>query len=270
MKKLILSIFIVIAMISCKTTDLKSSTLSDNVNFYMTTEELKNAQPPYRFFKNANGIDLQYPSGSESIGMLSRPITKGFKNKYFTLYTDEKNTEYLRFSLDASDKGKSKNGSSVRVELKNRKEWKLKDKQKFSYTFFTTTTNPLEARYTVGQFLQCCDLKDSPLCRIEVENYQLNAVVCNYQADGKTKPDSTHKYPLGSFNYGDEISISMEINNGTLKIYRDSQIKVNHTFHETVERNYLNYFKLGIYYQNKDSPKIFSEVFVKNLEWGAM
>ena len=143
----------------------------------------------------------------------------------------------------------------------------MTEKNILSYTFYVTSTDLTAAKFTVGQFLQHCDEKDSPLCRIELENGAITAKVKNYQKDGKTTPDGdiTHKYELGTIKQGQEVSITIEQNQKTLKLYRDGQLKATHTFASTVETQYKNYFKAGIYYQNKDSPKIFSEVFMRNL-----
>ena len=113
--------------------------------------------------------------------MLRAPIAEGFKNKYISLYKSEEGKEYIRFSLDASDKGKSTNGSSVRAELRQLKEWDMTEKNILSYTFYVTSTDLTAAKFTVGQFLQHCDEKDSPLCRIELENGAITAKVKNYQ-----------------------------------------------------------------------------------------
>ena len=85
--------------------------------------------------------------------------------------------------------------------------------------------------------------------------------------DGKTTSDNnkTHKYAMGSIKQGQEVSITIEQDKKTLRLYRDGKIMATHTFDAAVESEYENYFKVGAYYQNKDSPKIFSEVFVRNL-----
>ena len=67
--------------------------------------------------------------------MLWNVLSDGFKNKYFSLYKNAEGREYIRFSLDASDKGKSKNGSSVRAEMRHLKEWNMTTKNILSYTF---------------------------------------------------------------------------------------------------------------------------------------
>ena len=51
-----------------------------------------------------------------------------------------------------------------------------------------------------------------------------------------------------------------------MKLYRGGKEYATHIFHEKVESGYKNYYKAGIYYQNKDSPKIFSEVFIRDLK----
>lgn len=199
--------------------------------------------------------------------MLWNVLSDGFKNKYFSLYKNAEGREYIRFSLDASDKGKSKNGSSVRAEVRHLKEWNMTTKNILSYTFYVTSTDFARAKFTVGQFLQQCDLKDSPLCRIELENGTITAKVRNYMKDGKTTSDNnkTHKYAMGNIKQGQEVSITIEQDKKTLRLYRDGKIMATHIFDSAVESEYENYFKVGAYYQNKDSPKIFSEVFVRNL-----
>lgn len=234
---------------------------------YCSEKELLERESPCRLFTSPADWQLQYPSGTEEGGMLLDVLSDGFKNKYFSLYKNAEGREYIRFSLDASDKGKSKNGSSVRAEVRHLKEWNMTTKNILSYTFYVTSTDFARAKFTVGQFLQQCDLKDSPLCRIELENGTITAKVRNYMKDGKTTSDNnkTHKYAMGSIKQGQEVSITIEQDKKTLRLYRDGKIMATHTFDSAVESEYENYFKVGAYYQNKDSPKIFSEVFVRNL-----
>lgn len=226
----------------------------------------------FLLFTNAYAIDfskwvLQYPSGSAEKGMLSSPITQDFKSKYFSIYENESGTKYMRFSLDASDKGKSKNGSSVRAELRHKEEWTLSDSASLSYSFYLTSTDFKTAKFTVGQFLQHCTQKDSPLCRIELENGKITAKVINYESDGVTKADGkTHSYDLGTISQKQEVSIKIQTENKVLSLYRDGSLKATHCFADSVSSNLKNYFKAGIYYQNKDSPKIFSEIFLRDLK----
>lgn len=233
---------------------------------YCTETELSARGSAYRLFENAEEWELQYPSGDELRGMLSHKIEEPFKSRYFSLYKNKNGTEYMRFSLDAGDKGKSTHGSSVRAELRHRNEWTLDGKNALSYTFYATSTDFGTARFTVGQFLQHCTKKDSPLCRIELWNGKIEAVVNNYGPDGTTKSDGkTHRYSLGAIRQGEEISLRIESAAGVLRLFRDGELKAEHTFPQAVSRTQKNYFKAGIYYQNKDSPRIFSEVFMRNL-----
>ncbi|WP_149554490.1 polysaccharide lyase family 7 protein [Treponema pectinovorum] len=241
---------------------------------YCSKEELAARQSAVKLLENADEWFFQYPSGTEKEGMLSAHLAKehNYKSKYLSLFTSPKDAqgntiEYMRFSLDASDKGKSKNGSSVRAELRNTREWKLVGKASLQYKFFVKSTNLETARFTVGQFLQECTIKDSPLCRIEADCGELKAVVVNYLSDGKTKADSkTWKYDLGKIEQGEEIQIKIDLDGKTLQIYRDNEKKVEHIFAAGVSATQKNYFKAGIYYQNKDSPKIFTEVFMRDLK----
>ena len=236
---------------------------------YCTEEELSARKSAFPLFDDASEWSLQYPSGSVEKGMFSSPITQDFKSKYFSLYENESGTKYMRFSLDASDQGKSKNGSSVRAELRHLKEWKLSESASLSYSFYLTSTDFQNAKFTVGQFLQHCTQKDSPLCRIELENGKITAKVINYESDGVTKSDGkTHSYDLGIIRQKQEVNIRIQVENKVLKLYRDGNLKVTHTFADTVSSELKNYFKAGIYYQNKDSPKIFSEIFMRKLGTG--
>lgn len=229
--------------------------------------EVVKGESPYSFFENPSDWTFQYPSGTASGGMLISQITDDFKSKYLSLYRDENGVEYLHFSLDASDQGKSKNGSSVRAELRNLTEWKLTQKASLSYSFYVTSTDFKSAKFTVGQFLMHCTEKPSPLCRIEVENGKITAVVVNYKSDGKTKADGkAHRYDLGDIQQNQEVSIKIAVDNKKLTLYRDGSVKATHIFPESVSSDFKNYFKAGIYYQNRDSPKIFSEVFLRNLK----
>lgn len=51
-----------------------------------------------------------------------------------------------------------------------------------------------------------------------------------------------------------------------MNLYRDNELKGTHTFPDEVSGELKNWFKTGIYYQNKDSPKIFSEIFMRDLK----
>lgn len=259
--------FIIMLLSSCTTSSnnrLEEHSLSAS---YCTEKELLQRDSPYALFKEPDQWNLQYPGGSKEEGMKTSAITENFKSKYFSLYKNENGTEYIRFSLDASDLGKSPNGSSVRTELRHKKEWTLNDKATLSYSFYYTTTDFTSAKFTAGQFLMHCTKKDSPLCRIEIENGTITAVVNNYESDGITKADGhTHRYDLGTVKQNQEVSVKIEINKKTMKIYRDKILKAEHTYPETVSQTYTNYFKAGIYYQNKNSPKIFTELYLKDLK----
>lgn len=252
---------------------------STNENFgnyessYCSAEELLLRQSAVELLQDIKEWTFQYPSGTQAGGMKTDFLSAGYKSKYLTLFTSDKKDidgkpiEYLRFSLDASDKGKSKNGSSVRAELRNLRSWTLSGKSSLSYTFFVTSTDLSQAKFTVGQFLQKCTKKDSPLCRIEVEGGQLKAKVVNYLIDGVEKADGkTWTYDLGALEQEKEVSIKINLNGKTLQIYRDDAQKVEHRFASKVSDTQPNYFKAGIYYQNKDSPKIFTEVFIKDIQ----
>jgi pterin-4a-carbinolamine dehydratase len=234
---------------------------------YCSNEELSARKSATPLLENISFWLFQYPSGTTEEGMLSSPVTQDFKSKYFSIYENESGTKYMRFSLDASDKGKSKNGSSVRAELRHLKEWKLSDSASLSYTFYFTSTDFKNAKFTVGQFLQHCTKKDSPLCRIELENGKITAKVSNYEADGITKADGkTHSYDLGPITQREEVSIKIHVENKVLTLYRDDSLKARHTFPDSVSSTQMNYFKAGIYYQNKNSPKIFSEIFMHDFK----
>lgn len=263
MKKFLICIFCISIFIF---TNCKDSPPVLMEREYCTEKELATREFPYAMLSDPDTWNLQYPSGSVEGGMKTTFLTEDFKSKYFSGYKNEDGIEYLRFSLDASDQGKSTNGSSVRAELSNSHYWTLQDKTSLSYSFYLTSTNFSLAKFTVGQFLQHCTEKHSPLCRIEIENGNIIAVVNNYLPDGRNKPDNTHKYSMGSINQYQEVSIKIEIDNGTMNLYRDNELRGTHVFHEDVSRDFTNYYKAGIYYQNKDSPKIFSEIFMRNLE----
>ena len=79
---------------------------------------------------------------------------------------------------------------------------------------------------------------------------------------------ANHSYEINS--YADLASVRAQLEElykmkKILKIYRNSEQKAQHQFPETVNQNLTNYFKAGIYYQNKNSPKIFTELYLKNL-----
>lgn len=264
MKKIIYFLFAFLFInLSCSS---ESSSVEIETS-YCSDEELSLRESAFSALENPSSWKFQYPSGSKEKGMLQTEITEEYKSKYLSLYVSSDNEKYLRFSLDASDEGKSKNGSSVRAELRSLNEWNLIEESELSYSFFLTSTDFTAAKFTVGQFLQHCEKKDSPLCRIEIENGNIKAVVINYMSDGTTKADGkSHKYDLGKIEQLQETSIKLAVHSKNLSIYRDGELKAEHSFSRAVSDTLKCYFKAGIYYQNKDSPEIFSEVFMRNLK----
>ncbi|MBQ9909659.1 MAG: polysaccharide lyase family 7 protein [Treponema sp.] len=266
MKKFLTIISTLLFLFACSNQSSSAEVANKIETSYCSNEELSARKSATPLLENISSWLFQYPSGTTEGGMLSSPVTQDFKSKYFSIYENESGTKYMRFSLDASDKGKSKNGSSVRAELRNLQEWTLSDSASLSYTFYLTSTDFKKAKFTVGQFLQHCTKKDSPLCRIELENGKITAKVTNYKSDGVTKADGkTHSYDLGTISQFQEVSIKIQVENKVLSLYRDDTLKATHTFADSVSSKLKNYFKAGIYYQNKDSPKIFSEIFMRDL-----
>lgn len=234
---------------------------------YCSESELAERKSAFPILENPDSWRLQFPSGTDEDGMLQAEITENFKSKYFSLFESENGKKYLRFSLDASDKGKSKNGSSVRAELRSFDEWTMSGRNELSYSFYLTSTDFEKAKFTVGQFLQHCSKKDSPLCRIELENGKITAKVTNYEPDGITKSDGkTHSYDLGEISQLQEVSVRIALDGKRLNLFRDNELKATHIFSNEVSSENKNYFKAGIYYQNKDSPEIFTEVFMRDLK----
>ena len=247
---------------------------------YATPEELAKRQSPVPLLPpDSSGnivFNLQYPSGTKDGGMITSALDKNsdFKNKYFSKYTDKNNTDWIRISLDASDQGKSPNGSSVRVELAQKTSWAFKGTHSFTYTFFGNCSNVSEAKFTVGQFLarklpnSNGSATDRPLCRIEVEQGKIVAKIRNYyEADKVDKINGDPiKIELGKWIPSKETTIKIQTEDKKLTIFRDGEKKGSTTFTEKVRSDERNYFKAGIYYQNKDSPQIFTEIFLKNLK----
>lgn len=254
---------------SCYASDAHEPEKNNVQGGYCSDEELSRRSSAYPLLDDALSWKFQYPSGTAEGGMLQAEVTKDFKSKYFSLYTAENGCQYMRFSLNANDKGKSKNGSSVRAELRNLKEWNFSSRAELSYSFYLTSTDFSRAKFTVGQFLQHCEKKDSPLCRIEIENGEINAKVINYKTDGITKSDGkTHIYNLGTIGQNQETSIRISVDGKKMKLFRDNKLKAEHNFSDEVSAVRQNYFKAGIYYQNRDSPDIFTEVFMSRLKAG--
>lgn len=277
MKKNLVQIFdfaLIFLILSCASSESSSEKLfeSESKNkkiqtSYCSESELAGRKSAFLGLQNPDSWKLQFPSGTDAGGMLQAEITEDFKSKYFSLFESNDGKKYLRFPLDASDKGKSKNGSSVRAELRNLNEWTMSGCNEFSYSFYLTSTDFEKARFTVGQFLQHCSKKDSPLCRIELENGKITAKVTNYEPDGTTKSDGkTHNYDLGEISQFEEVSIKIALDGKNLNLFRGNELKATHTFSDEVSSENKNYFKAGIYYQNRDSPEIFTEIFMRDLK----
>lgn len=268
-KKNLIKTFVFAAVLSFSGAASGNSASEENSarNFYYSNGEFSKLTGAYSVLDDASDWIFQYPSGTEDGGMLQAKITEDFKSKYFSFYTAENGNQYMRFSLNAGDKGKSKNGSSVRAELRNLNEWDFSKRAELSYSFFLTSTDFAKAKFTVGQFLQHCEKKDSPLCRVEIENGKITAKVVNYKSDGITKADGkSHSYDLGAIGQNQEVSIKISVDGKKLSLFRGGELKAVHIFSDDVSVSRKNYFKAGIYYQNKDSPDIFSEIFMRNLK----
>lgn len=263
----LVTVFSTVLILACSMENTAAYDNNTGEKAYCTDSELALRESPYSLFTDPDSWRLQYPSGNAQTGMYSDFVTESLKSKYFSKYTDSNGTDWIRFSLDASDQGKSPNGSSVRAELAHMADWQMTGKRSLSYTFYMTSTDFAQAKFTVGQFLQECDEKDSPLIRMEITDGKITAVVTNYKKDGRIKADGvTHKYAMGAIEPYQVVSLKIAMNKKELSLYRDNKLIVTHTFPDEVETYYYNYFKAGIYYQNKDSPKIFSEIFMKDLE----
>lgn len=261
------TLFSTLLFLACSAESIPAYDNCTGEKAYCSESELALRESPYSLFEEPDSWRLQYPSGSAQTGMYSDSVTETLKSKYFSKFTDSNSTGWIRFSLDASDQGKSPNGSSVRSELSHTDAWQMTGKRSLSYTFYLTSTDFSQAKFTVGQFLQKCDEKDSPLVRMEITGGTITAVVNNYKKDGRIKADGkTHKYDMGSIEPYQVVSLKIAMNGKELSLYREGKLMAKHTFPDEVETYYRNYFKAGIYYQNKDSPKIFSEIFMKDLE----
>lgn len=207
-----------------------------------------------------NEWTLQYPSGNEADGMLSGPVNND--TKYF-LYDEA--SKCMFFSLNANEKGKSPNGSAARVELCGMNNWALSSSKCFVYSASIVSSNIKDATFTVGQILQCCEIKDSPLCRIEIKNGEVIAVVKNFLKDGvNTSDGKIWKYFLGTVESGAEIFVKLKIVNKELQIYYNGDTVIRHLFPEDVSDSLRCYYKLGIYYQH--TGDILTEVRVSECD----
>lgn len=241
---------------------------------YASQEELASRTSPCNLIPDRSSWILQYPSGEKDKGILTASMGTDFKNRYFSKYTAADGQEYIRFSLDGSDQGKTTNGSSVRVELAQtgNSKWALSGEHCLEYSFWGTTTDISIAKITVGQFLasRLPDPKenkptDRPLCRIEINRGELYAVVRNYyekDAVDDSKGDPI-KFDLGSWEPSKKTTIRIETSDKKITIYRDGKNKGSTTFTEKVYSDARNYFKAGLYYGNKESPQLFSELYIQ-------
>ncbi|MCR5349771.1 MAG: polysaccharide lyase family 7 protein [Acholeplasmatales bacterium] len=232
---------------------------------------------------------IQYPSGTDEGGMLLSDLSADFANKYFSREND-----YLKFSLNAQDKGKSPNGSSVRSELHsigttyyfsgNDEISNINhsgNSAEFKYTFKINSTQLDIAKFTVGQFemysgYDYVDNKrvpDKPLIMISVVMGELIAYIKYYNrsyVDGHYEQlGDTNKISLGTVENMKDISIRIVLNDRKIDIYRDGVHKVDLSFKDNQDSMYGVYFKLGIYYQTKQDDErieyLFTDVYVKDV-----
>lgn len=232
---------------------------------------------------------IQYPSGTDEGGMISSSLTPDFANKYFS-----RDNDYLRFSLNAQDKGKSANGSSVRSELHSDVEkyyFSGEDKlnnvshtgnsAEFEYTFKVNSTQLDMAKFTVGQFIMYSgydyadgkSIPDKPLIMMEIVKGELIAYIKYYNRSYVTghfeQLASTDKISLGYVENMKDVSIKILLNDRKISIYRDGIQKADIAFKDNQDTMYGVYFKLGIYYQTHQDDEnikyLFTDVYVKDV-----
>lgn len=238
---------------------------------------------------NNNQWYIQYPSGTDEGGMKQSSINENFANKYFSRADD-----YLRFSLDAQDKGKSPNGSSVRSELRSQvtkyyfsgvdkvnNTTHVGNKADFRYTFKVNCTQPDIARFTVGQFemfsgydnVSQANVPDKPLIMIMFQGGELFAAIKYYTRSYENgyyeqlAPQDT--ISLGYVEKMEDISIRIVLDDRKVDIYRDGKHMIDTSFKSDQDSAYGVYFKLGLYYQTKQTDEridyLFTDVYVKDV-----
>lgn len=226
---------------------------------------------------NFNQWTFQYPSGNELNGMLSARPFPSFKNKYLS-----RDSDYLKFSLDATDKGISNEGSNVRSELHSiKRRYYFNSSAEFSYTFKVDCTQPDIACYTVGQIMLGSDtdeetgvlVREKPILMIEIVKQRLIAYVKYYTiSEDNTRYvqiDTTKEFDLGVMQAMTDVAIRIILSGKKLDIYRDTNHLVDTEYLSVQSGPHGCIFKLGLYYQTKATDKqityLFTNVYIKNI-----
>ena len=246
---------------------------------------------------NPNQWYLQYPSGLLADGssyMCGSPIGNQFANKYFSAQDD-----WVKFSLDAQDRGKSANGSSVRSELhstdipyylsgqdKITGEIHKGDSAEFSYTFKVNCTQLDIATFTVGQVMfyggydhaNNKQIPDKPVIMIMCKEGELIFAFKYYSRSYTTgefnkfpnEQNMNHiEIPLGKITNLMEVSIKVILNDRDITLYRDNELMVSTSFLPQQDSMDGMYFKLGLYYQTKETDErikyLFTDVYIKDI-----
>lgn len=226
---------------------------------------------------------LQYPSGNETDGMLSCNLSSYSADKYLRL-TDSG----MNFILDAEDKGKSTNGSSVRVELTRDETYSVDGNTDFSFYETITAQNESDLdnlEFTICQVMRNYSYEDienrklsvHPILmirwlgkncyttRCDVSKGKLSSNVGNrivadvkFYTDGagnKVK-DTEHYTLIDNAKASEEFKLEYKIDNRKLDIYiNDGESKTDGCYYpEEQDLSGGLISKFGIYYQCYDEP----------------
>lgn len=239
---------------------------------------------------------LQYPSGTVEGGACYAYDLSETKNKYASYYTDKNNNSYIRVSLDSTDKGSTSKNVNIRTEFKTSKAFTLADNTSFEYSFYITSTDIENTKFTIGQIMTSIpEFGDKPILRIEYANGELMAMIqgyyynqefgsvitdnitegvtkenyplsfdengnfCTYEKNGMTLQHPVKK-SLGELVEYQKVNIKLELKNGRLMIYRDNNLIVNYIYSEKVDKSNVLCYKAGIYNGTKDIA-MFMEAF---------
>ena len=191
------------------------------------------AESPSKYYDLLNW-KLQIP-GPKEIKNLG-----GYTSNYFYLAKDTS----ICFDLDASEKGTTKNAHFVRSELRHLLNWETNSKHFLSSKTKITCDLP-NYQVTVMQIHGITRNNDDapPLLRIALVNGDLYSYLKSDSTGYKTK-----KQLLTTNLYNQYFITLIKIENSTLSIIVNGK---ECSREELFYWNYLNYFKLGCYPQEK-------------------
>ena len=249
---IVLCILMMFSFVLCSAED-KDTGLNINDYTFKYIKDRDAVNPSY-LLTTAQEWKLGYPSDSTMITALCTDS----ESKYYSLYRDSNNEEWMHFALWGGEKGTSKNSTHPRSELRHCAkggDWEFTGKKTFSWTMNAACTNP-DAYFWTGQIH---GESTTPPLMIRVQSDGLYLELKNPETK---RPVSKTK--LCDYQYGADVSVKLCLDGLRLNVYINDELKADTVLCNSKK----NYFKLGLYSSStKDKyTDVFYEVFIKDVK----